>query len=101
MTAGDVETWSWAWKAETRLTGTTTTLLQNVEILAVDQRVDAPADNKVDPNLRSVTLLVKPKGKAKQRLKSNGQVKLKVKVTFTPTGGLPNTRSKKVRLIEQ
>jgi pilus assembly protein CpaB len=41
--------------------GTTTTLLQNVEILAVDQRVDAPADNKVDPKeLRSVTLLVTP-----------------------------------------
>jgi pilus assembly protein CpaB len=41
--------------------GVTTTLLENVEILAVDQRVEAPADNKVDPNqLRSVTLLVKP-----------------------------------------
>jgi pilus assembly protein CpaB len=41
--------------------GVTTTLLQNVEILAVDQRVEAPADNKVDPNqLRSVTLLVRP-----------------------------------------
>src|SRR5262249_8417595 len=41
--------------------GITTTLLQNVEILAVDQRVDAPADNKVDANLlRSVTLLVRP-----------------------------------------
>jgi pilus assembly protein CpaB len=39
----------------------TTTLLQNLEILAVDQRVEAPADNKVDPNqLRSVTLLVRP-----------------------------------------
>jgi pilus assembly protein CpaB len=38
----------------------TTTLLQNVEILAVDQRVEAPADNKVDANLRSVTLLVTP-----------------------------------------
>src|SRR5262249_46550409 len=41
--------------------GSTTTLLQNVEILAVDQRVDAPAENKVDPkDLRSVTLLVTP-----------------------------------------
>jgi pilus assembly protein CpaB len=39
----------------------TTTLLQNVEILAVDQKVEAPADNKVDVNqLRSVTLLVRP-----------------------------------------
>jgi pilus assembly protein CpaB len=41
--------------------GTTTTLLQNIEILAVDQRIDAPVENKVDPNeLRSVTLLVTP-----------------------------------------
>jgi pilus assembly protein CpaB len=41
--------------------GSTTTLLQNVEILAVDQKMDAPADNKVDTKeLRSVTLLVTP-----------------------------------------
>jgi pilus assembly protein CpaB len=41
--------------------GTTTTLLQNVEILAVDQKMDAPAENKVDAKeLRSVTLLVTP-----------------------------------------
>ena len=39
----------------------TTTLLQNVEILAVDQRQDAPKENKIDPKeLRSVTLLVTP-----------------------------------------
>jgi pilus assembly protein CpaB len=41
--------------------GSTTTLLQAVEILAVDQNLDAPADNKVNPSeLRSVTLLVTP-----------------------------------------
>ncbi len=41
--------------------GSTITLLQNVEILAVDQKMDAPADNKVDTkDLRSVTLLVNP-----------------------------------------
>jgi pilus assembly protein CpaB len=41
--------------------GSTTTLLQNVEILAVDQKIDAPVENRVDPNeLRSVTLLVGP-----------------------------------------
>lgn len=46
--------------------GSTTTLLQNVEILAVDQRVEAPAENKVDPkDLRSVTLLVTPNQAAK------------------------------------
>src|SRR5271157_5555900 len=41
--------------------GSTSTLLQNVEILAVDQKMDAPSDNKVDTkDLRSVTLLVNP-----------------------------------------
>jgi pilus assembly protein CpaB len=42
--------------------GSTIRLLQHVEILAVDQRVDAPMDNKVDvKELRSVTLLVTPR----------------------------------------
>ena len=41
--------------------GSSTTLLQAVEILAVDQRLDAPTENRVDPKLlRSVTLLVTP-----------------------------------------
>ncbi len=49
--------------------GSTTTLLQNVEILAVDQKVEAPAENKVDTtNLRSVTLLVTPSQAAKLSL---------------------------------
>jgi pilus assembly protein CpaB len=52
--------------------GSTTTLLQNVEILAVDQRVEAPADNKVDAKeLRSVTLLVTPDQAAKLDLGQN------------------------------
>jgi pilus assembly protein CpaB len=49
--------------------GSTTTLLQNVEILAVDQKVEAPAENKVNSNdLRSVTLLVTPGQAAKLSL---------------------------------
>jgi len=41
--------------------GTTTMLLQNVEILAVDQKTVAPAENKMDAKeLRSVTILVAP-----------------------------------------
>lgn len=52
--------------------GSTTTLLQNVEILAVDQKVEAPAENKVDSNnLRSVTLLVTPSQAAKLSLGQN------------------------------
>jgi pilus assembly protein CpaB len=41
--------------------GSTTTLLQNVEVMAVDQAIEAPAGNKVDlTQLRSVTLQVTP-----------------------------------------
>jgi pilus assembly protein CpaB len=41
--------------------GSTTTLIQNVEILAVDQQIDALSENKVNPKeLKSVTLLVTP-----------------------------------------
>jgi pilus assembly protein CpaB len=40
----------------------TMTLLHSIEVLAVDQQVDAPNSNKVDVNkMRSVTLLVTPK----------------------------------------
>lgn len=49
--------------------GSTNTLLQNVEVMAVDQRLNAPAENKVDPKrLRSVTLLVTPDQAAKLSL---------------------------------
>src|SRR5262249_56623723 len=52
--------------------GQTSTLLQDVEILAVDQLVKAPADNRVDPKeLRSVTLLVTPQQAAKLDLGQN------------------------------
>jgi pilus assembly protein CpaB len=50
----------------------TTTLLQNMEILAVDQRVEAPSANKLDvKELRSVTLLVKPDQAAKLDMGQN------------------------------
>jgi pilus assembly protein CpaB len=48
------------------------TLLQQVEILAVDQRVEAPAENKVDvKDLRSVTLLVTPDQASRLNLGQN------------------------------
>jgi pilus assembly protein CpaB len=47
----------------------TVTLLQNVEILAIEQRVVAPAESKFDPNqLKSVTLLVTPQEAARLTL---------------------------------
>lgn len=61
--------------------GSTTTLLQNVEILAVDQRLEAPAGNSVDPKeLRSVTLLVTPNQAAKLDLgQSKGTLHLSLR----------------------
>ena len=43
-------------------------------------------------------LVIKPKGKAKKKLNQTGKVKVKAEVTYTPTGGEPNTESKKVTL---
>lgn len=52
--------------------GSTATLLQNIEILAVDQQIEMPQENKVDPrDLRSVTLLVTPQDAAKLDLAQN------------------------------
>jgi pilus assembly protein CpaB len=46
--------------------GATTTLLQNVSVLAVAQRLDAPEENRLDPKeLKSITLLVTPDQAAK------------------------------------
>ena len=52
--------------------GSTITLLQNLEILAVDQQTDVPEENLVDTKeLRSVTLLVTPEEAARLDLGQN------------------------------
>jgi hypothetical protein len=43
-------------------------------------------------------LLIKAKGKKMRKLNETGKVKLNVAVTYTPTGGDPNTQSVKVKL---
>jgi len=61
--------------------GSTTTLLQNVEVLAIEQRVAAPVESKFDPNqLKSVTLLVPPRDAAKLNLaQSTGKLHLSLR----------------------
>lgn len=56
----------------------TVTLLQNVEILAVDQQMESPADRKVDSKgLKSVTLLVTPEQGARLSLgQKKGELQL-------------------------
>ena len=44
------------------------------------------------------TLTIKASGKAKQMLSDVGKAKVGVEVTYTPTGGLANTKSTKVKL---
>jgi hypothetical protein len=43
-------------------------------------------------------LLIKATGKKKRKLNETGKVKLNVAITYTPTGGSPNTQSVKVKL---
>jgi hypothetical protein len=45
-----------------------------------------------------VKIKVKPKGKTKAKLNQTGKVTVKPKITYTPTGGDPNTQSIKVKL---
>ena len=46
-------------------------------------------------------LSIKPKGKAKKRLNNKGKAKVKANVTYTPTGGSPNTEDKKIKLVKR
>jgi hypothetical protein len=54
--------------------------------------------SKVIPAPGTAQLLIKAKGKKKRKLNETGKVKLRVDVTYTPTGGDPSTQSKKLRL---
>jgi hypothetical protein len=45
-----------------------------------------------------VRLLVKPKHKVSGKLKRRGKAKVKPKVTYTPAGGNPETKSTKLTL---
>jgi hypothetical protein len=47
-----------------------------------------------------VRLLIKAKGKKKRRLNSNGKVKVRPEITYTPIGGSPNTRTMAIRLVK-
>ncbi len=59
------------------------------------------ADSADSSHAGTTKLVVKAKGKAKHRLKKHGRVSVKVKVTFTPTGGDPRKKSEKVKLVRK
>jgi len=50
------------------------------------------------PAAGDVELLIKAKGRKKRKLNETGKVKVKPKVTYTPTGGDPSTQSRKLKL---
>lgn len=58
----------------------------------IAKTVTAPGD---------VKLKIRAKGKKKNLLNEVGKVKVKPKITFTPTGGDPNTRSRKLKLTKR
>jgi hypothetical protein len=45
-----------------------------------------------------VKLLIKAKGKKRRKLNETGKVKLNISISYTPTGGDPNTQSRKLKL---
>jgi hypothetical protein len=48
-----------------------------------------------------IELMVKPKGKAKKKLRSKGKAKIGAEVTYTPDGGDPNTQTATVKLARK
>jgi hypothetical protein len=51
------------------------------------------------PGAGTVTLKVKAKGSSLKKLKALGRLKVKVTITFTPTGGTPASATRKVKLV--
>jgi hypothetical protein len=45
-----------------------------------------------------VKLTIRARGKKERKLNETGKVKLNLAITYTPTGGVPNTASTKVKL---
>ena len=62
----------------------------------VDAAGAVAAKTVTDPG--PAKLLIKPKGKKRKKLNATGKVKVKFGVTYTPTGGDPNTQSRKLTL---
>ena len=77
-------------KLPVELPGPGTLQLAGKGLKKVERDVDAAG---------TVKLKIKAKGKPAKRLRKRGKAKFKAKITFTPTGGTPNTKAKKLKLI--
>jgi hypothetical protein len=58
-------------------------------VAAVTKTVGAAGD---------VPMLIKARGKKKRKLNQTGNVKVGPSITFTPTGGLPSTQPRQLKL---
>lgn len=73
--------------------------------LALAKTAKLKPTTKTAPAAGELRLQLKPRGKAKRKLRAAGKHKVKVKVkaavTYTPTGGDPNARTKSLKLIRK
>jgi hypothetical protein len=65
------------------------------------QRLGGASASKVVAAAGTVRLRIKATGRRLRTLNRTGKSKVRVSVTFTPTGGVPNTQSRRVTLIER
>jgi hypothetical protein len=65
------------------------------------ERFGGAAASKAVNSAGPVKLLVRPKGKTKHKLAKTGKAKVKISVTYTPTGGNPATQSERVKLVKK
>jgi hypothetical protein len=49
----------------------------------------------------AIALLIRAKGKKARKLSKTGQVSLRARLTYVPTGGLPGTQTKALKLIKR
>jgi hypothetical protein len=68
--------------------------------LDLDGKSVKPATNEATA-AGEVKLKIKAKGKKKKKLNQAGKAKVKPEVTYTPTGGSPNTKEKRVKLVKK
>jgi hypothetical protein len=65
---------------------------KGVNAAVISKKVRAPG---------KVRLLIKAKGKKRRKLNSTGKAKVRLEITYTPTGGSANTRPLKVKLVKR
>jgi NHL repeat len=77
------------------------TILLGGKGLVQQRPLGSAAASKTVSAAGTVKLRIKSKGAKKRKLNHAGKVKVKAVVTFTPTGGDPNSQTKKITLIKK